>query len=536
MADYVIGKYIRLSQEDRDLGQGKDESNSIGHQRDLIQRFINEHREFDGCGVLEFFDDGYSGTNFARPSFERMMEKVRSGEINCIIVKDFSRFGRDYIELGDYMERIFPFLGVRFISVNDGYDSNDYKGTTGGLEVVMKNIVYDYYSKDLSVKVKTGKMQKMKKGQYLGGHVPYGLKKHPSVKGRLEIDVEAAAVVREIFDLFLGGMRIVDIAREMNKRKVETPAAYYRRMHPESKKFADSSQYNCWDVNNVRKILTQEMYYGAVVGHKREAVVVGGRQTRAVPKHEQMIVENMHPAIITKEEFECVQEKFEKKQWPKGEAKPYLLKSKVVCGCCGANMRHVWNNIKKRWHYGYWKCARTAYFDDTGCVKYLKDDEVEAVVWNAIKGMLCLTDDARIRMKAMAEAQAGINLDIAGELAELQRGLEKCSSEKFANVDGFMAGRIGKEDYQAKRTRLTEKSAEIEAKIKEMEERLKSAEQAKDTEIPEVMDILDRFSGENGLTAGMADALVKRVVVYARDRMEIEWNFSESAYRFITGG
>ena len=145
MAETVIGKYIRLSQEDRELGRGKDESCSIGHQRDLIERYIREHREFDGCVCREFLDDGYSGTSFSRPSFDRMMEQVRAGEISCIIVKDFSRFGRDYIELGDYMERIFPFLGIRFISVNDGYDSDDYKGTTGGLEVVMKNIVYDYY-------------------------------------------------------------------------------------------------------------------------------------------------------------------------------------------------------------------------------------------------------------------------------------------------------------------------------------------------------------------------------------------------------
>ena len=112
--------------------------------------------------IVLFDIDGYSGTNFKRPSFERLLEKIKKGEINCVIVKDFSRFGRDYIELGDYLERIFPFMGVRFISINDHYDSLDYKGTTGGLDVVMKNIVYDYYSKDLSMKVKTAKYQKMK--------------------------------------------------------------------------------------------------------------------------------------------------------------------------------------------------------------------------------------------------------------------------------------------------------------------------------------------------------------------------------------
>ena len=172
MSKIVIGKYIRLSQEDRDLGDDKAVSNSILHQKDLIQNYIKNNPELAGCPQYEFFDDGYTGRNFERPAFEKLLEKIRAGEINCVIVKDFSRFGRDYIELGDYLERIFPFLGVRFISVNDGYDSNDYKGTTGGLDVVMKNIVYDYYSKDLSVKVTTAKKQKMKKANTLEGIYP----------------------------------------------------------------------------------------------------------------------------------------------------------------------------------------------------------------------------------------------------------------------------------------------------------------------------------------------------------------------------
>jgi DNA invertase Pin-like site-specific DNA recombinase len=217
VSKWFIGKYIRLSQEDRDLmkKESKTESESISHQKALIQSYIDADKELQDAEQSEFFDDGYSGTNFDRPSFERLMERIKKGEINCVIVKDFSRFGRNYIELGDYLERIFPFLGVRFISINDHYDSRDYKGTTGGLDVVMKNIVYDYYSKDLSVKVKTAKYQKMKQGQYLGGHVPYGLMKDPQDKHKLIIDEEAAAVVREIFDMAIAGMRLIDMARTL---------------------------------------------------------------------------------------------------------------------------------------------------------------------------------------------------------------------------------------------------------------------------------------------------------------------------------
>ena len=164
--EYNIGIYIRLSMADEDTGYGsKAESDSIGNQRMLINRFLDNHPELSHCQRSEFADDGYTGTNFHRPQFTQMMEKVKRGEIDLICVKDFSRFSRDYIETGNYLECTFPFMGVRFISINDGYDSDDYKGTTGGLEVVMRSIIYAAYSKDLSVKTTSAKIQMMKQGK-----------------------------------------------------------------------------------------------------------------------------------------------------------------------------------------------------------------------------------------------------------------------------------------------------------------------------------------------------------------------------------
>lgn len=228
--------YARLSRDDGD----KLESDSIINQKALIRDFLSKHPEFHA--VSEKTDDGYSGVNFDRPSFEKLIERIKKGKINCVIVKDFSRFGRDYIELGDYLERIFPFMGVGFISINDHYDSLEYKGTTGGLDVVMKNIVYDYYSKDLSVKVMTAKRAKMKRGLYIGGHVPYGYRRRKDDKHRIEIDPEAAEAVREIYDSAMDGMRTVDIAAQLNAKGYDTPAAYYRRTNPGTKKFANTSK------------------------------------------------------------------------------------------------------------------------------------------------------------------------------------------------------------------------------------------------------------------------------------------------------
>ena len=196
--EYNIGIYIRLSMADEDTGYGsKAESDSIGNQRMLINRFLDNHPELSHCQRSEFADDGYTGTNFHRPQFTQMMEKVKRGEINLICVKDFSRFSRDYIETGNYLECTFPFMGVRFISINDGYDSDDYKGTTGGLEVVMRSIIYAAYSKDLSVKTTSAKIQMMKQGKYVGGYAPYGYVLHPTIRNKLAVDPEAADVIRD---------------------------------------------------------------------------------------------------------------------------------------------------------------------------------------------------------------------------------------------------------------------------------------------------------------------------------------------------
>ena len=183
--------YIRLSSADKDL-KFKTESESISNQRALLRRYIDTHSDLSGCVSEEFVDDGYSGTNADRPAFERMIERVKNGEADIIICKDFSRFFRDYVEIGDYLERIFPFLGVRFISVNDNYDSDNYKGTTSGMEVVMKYIVYSSYSRDLSQKVKTVMQAKHKKGQWVGAYAPYGYKKDPNNKNHLVPDPNTA--------------------------------------------------------------------------------------------------------------------------------------------------------------------------------------------------------------------------------------------------------------------------------------------------------------------------------------------------------
>lgn len=227
---YVICIYVRLSSEDDDLrfSSAKKESNSITAQREIIHNYIKNNQEFADSIVIEKCDDGFSGTHFDnRPQFQEMIELAKKGEIDCIIVKDFSRFGRDYIELGDYMEQLLPFLGIRFISVNDNYDSAQLKlGEMGGLDISFKNLVYDYYARETSKKEKMAWRKSAEKGEYRASSTLYGYKKSPDNKYKLVLDPEAAEVVKEIFTMSASGIANIEIAKNLNSRKIPVPKEY----------------------------------------------------------------------------------------------------------------------------------------------------------------------------------------------------------------------------------------------------------------------------------------------------------------------
>lgn len=294
MNDYNIAVYIRLSLADEDTGRSKAESDSVENQRSLIGRYLDHHPTLSKCRRTEFCDDGYTGTNTNRPAFADMMAKVKQGQFNLICVKDFSRFSRDYIEIGDCLECLFPFLSVRFLSINDNYDSDDYKGTTGGLDIVMRNIVYAAYSKDLSMKTTTAKVQMMKQGKYVGGYAPYGYALHPTIRNKLVIDSEAAAVVRQIFELAIGGKPAREIARQLNAENVITPGQYFVARNPGTKKFSRMSDKLRWTPQMIYDRLSKLIYTGAAVGHVRKITTPLSRKTVAQDKEDWIVVEGAH--------------------------------------------------------------------------------------------------------------------------------------------------------------------------------------------------------------------------------------------------
>ena len=226
----ILALYIRLSLADEETKSGiQDESDSITNQRNFIQKFIQNNEELAGFRQKEFYDDGYSGKNFDRPGFQKLLEMCRKGEINCIIVKDFSRLGRNYVEVGNLIEQVFPFLGIRVLSINDHYDSSRLNGMTGGMDIAFKNLVYNLYSKDLSQKVKSAVTTRMKKGEYCAPFALFGYCKSKEDIHKLEIDPEAAEIVRRIFLMVIDGIQRQAIANRLNSEGVPTPAVYKQR-------------------------------------------------------------------------------------------------------------------------------------------------------------------------------------------------------------------------------------------------------------------------------------------------------------------
>lgn len=526
MKEPKVAIYIRLSMADDDTRRSKEESDSVQHQRLLIHEFLNRHQELKDAPRTEFVDDGFTGTNTDRPAFQNTMKKLRSGELNVLVTKDFSRAMRDYTEMGNYLECVFPFLGVRYISINDGYDSNDYKGVTSGMDVVIRNIVYASYSKDLSVKTTTAKLQMMKQGKYVGSIAPYGYRFHPTIRNKLAIDPESASVVRRIFDLALAGKKTRQIAEILNIDGILTPGSYFRLKHPDQNRFQKRKESNGWNYHTVLGILHQYEYTGATVGHKRSKAAVNVKKSLPNNKEDWIVVENMHEAIVTHEEFQKVQEilKFGK---TRGNYKlqEYPLKGVVRCAEC--------HRIMTRRTGGkgavYYLCDKSASDPGASCPreKHFMETDIERIVLHAIQQMLALYQQKENQKSALQFTRAGrINAGIA-ELTRLQQLQERYRQEKLNLYESYIAGDCIKERY-------LKKKAEIDKTVQDLEEDAKKQEMAlatleKEAHAPEnpLRELSSQYQDALSLTKEMVQAFVQDVYIYQDSQVEIVWKFKD---------
>lgn len=338
---FLAAMYLRLSKDDSDVGNVKkgrlkSESNSIGNQRELIRAFI--HKQQDMELYDSYVDNGFSGSNFDRPEFKRMINDIETGKVNCVIVKDLSRFGRDYIESGRYIQKIFPALSVRFIAIIDHYDSFQADGLESGIVVPVKNFINDSYCRDISIKVKSQFEVKRKNGECIAPFAPYGYKKADN-KSFLVPDEYAADIVRKIFAWKIEGMAILAIAEKLNGLGILSPKEYKKSIGIHYKGGFSGAVKSKWSSTTIKRILTNEIYLGHMVQGKREKINYKLKKSMDKPQEKWIKVENTHEAVISKDQFWIVQNllKADGRISPVTEENS-LFMGILFCGDCGEQM------------------------------------------------------------------------------------------------------------------------------------------------------------------------------------------------------
>ena len=521
MQDYKIAVYIRLSNADEETGSKKDESNSIIHQRMLLNSFLDKHEELSSYPRTEFADDGFSGTNTDRPSFQRMIAAIKAGEYNAICVKDFSRFSRDYIEIGDYLECLFPFLGVRFLSVNDGYDSADYKGTTGGLDVVMRNIVYAAYSKDLSMKVRSAKEQRRKKGHFVDGNVPMGYERDANDKHQLIIDEEAAPLIRRIFRMAGDGCGVSEIAAALNEEGVLSPKEYYQKKHPGTAQ-KHRGMNTRWTYSSVYSILKRYMYTGAQVSNRKVKTAPCSKHWKKLPKEEWHILENQQPAIITTEEYDRAQQIFGTSRFKPGSGETYPLKSLIRCGCCGLKLTRIASS-----NSFYCRNHRDDAEAECKNVRYKNGEELENILFQAIQMYISTVDASAKDRDEFRRKKSSQSMKLIEQLAEYQKRAEHLKADKLRVYEAYASGEIDKVSYVQKKKEADAQIQKMQELINRTEEMLAGCEEQSSVMKTKDEELADRFRDAQALTNEMALAFIDTVYVYPDDRIEIKWRFHD---------
>ena len=443
--------YIRLSLEDEDLGEDKTESGSVGNQREFLYHFLEEHPDIPAGAVTELIDDGYSGTNLERPGMQELLRRVRTGNVQTVIVKDLSRLGRNYIEVGRCLEEIFPLGGVRFISVNDHYDSD--RVSIPGMDIVFKNIIHDYYSKELSGKVLQAKKNLADKGRFLGGIPPFGYLRDPEDPHRLAVDPTAAATVKRIFDLRMSGETYSGIARILNAQGTECPEARLGRLGIRKGKTGGARSME-WTSSAVRTVLKNPAVTGTVVNHRVKRKQMGRKELVSVKEEEQIRIPGMHEAIIRPEEFAKAQRfcqehlaagrKWEETEHQEGGQKKrrsYPLTGLLKCGCCGKNLAAEGKTKK------YYVCLSSRTSADPnhkgiGIEEETVLDAVTAVIAAELRLQEAERTEAEtVRIQGKKENQS------EGENGRLQAKLGKL-------YDQYAEGEITKEEFLERKKKL----------------------------------------------------------------------------------
>ena len=534
---FLAAMYLRLSRDDSDVGDVTDregtlksESNSIGNQRELIRAYIHSQQNMELYDI--YVDDGFSGSNFDRPEFKRMISDIEAGKVNCVIVKDLSRFGRDYIESGRYIQKIFPALSVRFIALTDHFDSFQAGTSESGIVLPVKNFINDSYCRDISTKVKSQFDVKRKNGDCIAPFALYGYKKEETNKSHLVPDEYAADVVRKIFAWKMEGMAVSAIANKLNQLGILSPKEYKKFTGTGYKGGFSGAAKSPWSSAAVKRILTNEMYLGHMVQGKREKINYKLKKSVDKPQEEWIKVENTHEAIISEDQFQIVRNLLK----TDGRVSPVtkegsLFAGILFCGDCGEQMIRRVNRYKNTQKV-YYICSTKNRGE--GCSRHsiVEEDLKEAAVELTKRYANCFLEEKRVFEKVLemeSNFESIVRYDT--EITRLKEEQDKYYSLCSGLYEDLRQGIITKEEFERLHGEFKRKAKEFETAQKKQESMIKglfkngvtSAARLKTMKECAELKEIDRQT---------LCSMIRRIIVYENKRLEIEFYY-KNQYRIM---
>lgn len=505
METWNTAGYLRLSREDGDRA----ESDSIANQRKLLEQYLSAHPELNLIGFYQ--DDGYTGTNFDRPAFRRMEADIEAGKINCVLVKDLSRFGRDYIEMGRYLERVFPAQGVRFIAVNDHVDSQQGRYD---MLLPMKNIFNTQYARDISDKVRSAIHAKQQRGEFVGAFPSYGYQKDPANHSHLVIDPAAAQVVRRIFDLFEQGWGKIKIAKQLNAEGIPSPSEYKRILGERYRNGRKIDQTTYWTYATVHRILQNQMYAGNMEQGRNHRPTMHGKAVQ-LDRSEWTVVSDTHEAIIGAEQWERVQALLHKRtrQLSFGQNQSPFA-GFLRCGDCGRAM------VKTKRAGGiYYSCGSYKRYGPTVCTKHsISHAVLEGIVLHDLNQIISSVQNLQTLAE---EAKQPSSRGRSGERERLEGGLERLYRLKKSAYEDYRDGLIRREDFMRYQSDYERQERELSAQLQQLEN-----VQEEDLLLHPWVQSLLQHGKLTSLDRVTVAETVRQILVFEDGRIEITYTFS----------
>ena len=510
--EYKAAIYLRLSKDDGDFSVSgeKLESDSISNQRLLIKNFLKKHPEI--VSTKEFCDDGYTGTNFDRPHFQEMMTAISSGELDCIVVKDLSRFGREYIEVGKYIEKIFPRLGIRFIAINDSYDNALPNSAANEIVLPFKNLINDSYCRDISIKVRSNLDAKRRNGEFVGSRVIYGYLRSPEDKNKLVVDVNVASVVQDIFRWKTEGLSPAQIAEKLNSNGVLSPIEYKRSCGSKQRTCFQTKKQAVWSAVAIYRILKNEMYTGTLIQGKTTTPNYKVKKTILKDETDWVRTTEAHEAIITPAQFDLVQKLMrDDTRSPVGADGVHPFSGKVFCADCGSAMVRKVSRCGDH-EYAYFICGGYKNDKSTCSSHSIREDLITETVLAVIQAQIAFAldmDKAMSRVKGLAWENREIEkidakIDFQNEVIENNRHLKVSLYEDYHN--SF----VTRDEYESYKR-------EFDAKISEASETIMRLSSERNS-------VMGGLTGQQGWLSQFRQyenitELTRRVVVSLIDRV-----------------